>query len=244
MKTSNDTTIQTATDDCQTTTTGTGRSRTADFRHRMTPPDLDPHTKQVVWRDICFLALGCVAVSIIGFVESHASEVGARSIAVKVAGLYDMGEMPVNPHGIVDTGFILTHQLYEWLKANRGWNDFFAGLNSVILVGPSLYIAYVTAWKGDYSLSFRVIALQLLRSLCGWFTYLPPDPTYLNSYYDFPDIVHCLFEDCQGEVPKAMPFVSFFSGHVATIVVVGNHMWLNGFRNQKQAKTSGTINGQ
>lgn len=39
-----------------------------------------------------------------------------------------------------------------------------------------------------------------------------------------------MFQDCQpptdGEPPEALPFVSFFSGHVATMVVVGNHMAL------------------
>ena len=226
--------IPTTEEECQTTTAIT-TIRSRYFRHKLTPPEfeLDPHTVKVVWRDLCFLALGCVAVSIIGFVESHASEVDARSIAVQVAGIYDMGERPLNPHGIVDTGFILTHPLYEFLKQNRDWNDLLAGINSLILVGPTLYIAYVTAWRGDYSLPFRVIALQLLRAFCGWFTYLPPDPTYLNSYYDFPDIIFCLFEDCHSTtaVPEAMPFVSFFSGHVATMVVVGNHMWLNGWKN-------------
>jgi hypothetical protein len=96
---------------------------------------------------------------------------------------------------------------------------------------PSLYLAHVTVWKGDYSLSFRVIAVQLLRAFCGWFTYLPPDPAYLNSYFDFPDVVHCLFQECAGKTPVVIPFVSFFSGHVATMVVAGNHMWLSGYSN-------------
>jgi hypothetical protein len=105
-----------------------------------------------------------------------------------------------------------------------------AGLNSFILIVPSIYAAYVTVWKGDYSCVFRILSVQLLRALCGWFTYLPPDPSYLNSYYDFPDFVQCLFQDChaadQGVAPEVLPFVSFFSGHVATMVVVGNHMAL------------------
>ena len=80
------------------------------------------------------------------------------------------------------------------------------------------------------------LCYQLLRAFCGWYTYLPPDPTYLSSNYDFPDFVHCLFQECSqdasnGGQEASLPFVSFFSGHVATMVVAGNHMWLSGYVN-------------
>jgi len=136
-------------------------------------------------------------------------------------------ESTTNPLGIVDTGFMLTTHLHHFLAANRDWNDILAALNSFALVIPSLYVTYVTVWIGDYSLVFRVLFTQLMRSFCGWFTYLPPDPNYLASYWDFPDIVQCLFQDCSG-TPKVLPFVSFFSGHVCTMVIAGNHMWLQG----------------
>jgi len=122
---------------------------------------------------------------------------------------------------------MLTTPLYNILRDNRDWNDLLAALNSFALVIPCLYITYVTVWRGDYSLVFRVLFTQLLRSFCGWFTYLPPDPTYLTSYYDFPDIIMCLSQDCSG-APQALPFVSFFSGHVCTMVIAGNHMMLQG----------------
>ncbi|OEU11187.1 hypothetical protein FRACYDRAFT_141457, partial [Fragilariopsis cylindrus CCMP1102] len=139
----------------------------------------------------------------------------------------------------IDTGFILTQPLYTFLLNNRYWNDIFAGLNSIVLLIPGLYIGYMTLWIGDYSCSFRVLSVSLLRAFCGWFTYLPPDPSYLNSYYDFPDVIHCITgnEDCsptsnsdsnsESSSPAIMPFVSFFSGHVATLVVVANHMALS-----------------
>jgi PAP2 superfamily C-terminal len=131
-----------------------------------------------------------------------------------------------NPLGIVDTGFMLTTPLHKFLAAHRDWNNALAFLNSVAILLPSLYVTYVTVWLGDYSLVFRVIFTQLLRSFCGWFTYLPPDPQYLASSYDFPDILECLWQDCSGE-PQVLPFVSFFSGHVCTMVLAGNHLWLS-----------------
>jgi hypothetical protein len=212
-----------------TTSTATVNSRTSYFSRLLTPelPQFDPHTVQVVWRDCFFILLGCVAISIIGYVETHAMDADAR-MTVHIAGLFHTHDMPTNPHGIVDTGFILTYPFYEFLKENRDWCDIFAGLNSLVLIFPAIYVTYITVWKGDYSCVFRVLAVQLLRAFCGWFTYLPPDPTYLNSYYDFPDFVHCLFQECKaGDAPEVMPFVSFFSGHCATMVVVGNHMALS-----------------
>jgi PAP2 superfamily C-terminal len=183
----------------------------------------------VIMRDVILLLVGCVAISIIGFVETHAMDADAR-VVFKFAGVVSAFDMPANPHGIVDTGFLITYPLYKFLEENRDWNDWLAGLNSFILLLPSIYAAYVTVWKGDYSCVFRILAVQLLRAMCGWFTYLPPDPSYLNSYYDFPDFVQCLFKDCHADNtsagPEVLPFVSFFSGHVATMVVVGNDMAL------------------
>lgn len=84
---------------------------------------------------------------------------------------------------------------------------------------PGLYLVWVTNWVGDYDLAFRYLATQVLRSVCGWFTYLPSSPEYLMSYKDVPDIFQCLSKQC-GDPSKepVQPFVSFFSGHVATMV--------------------------
>ena len=199
-------------------------ARTAHLSRRLTPsalPSMYPRTAKALWRDFIFVVLGCVAISIVAYVETHAPDAEKR---VSRTGR----SVTTNPYGIVDTGYILTEPLYEWLREHRDWNDFFAALNSSLLVIPTLYLLYITGWKGDYSLSFRVISVQLLRSFCGWFTYLPPDPSYLNSYFDFPDFAHCFFRECRGQIPEAMPFVSFFSGHVASTALVGNHMWLSG----------------
>ena len=210
-------------------------------KHLPTPPELpaipnlDPNTAKIIWRDVFFLLLGSIVLSIISFVETYAMDADARY----VSHLYhhdgdDERRRPKNPQGIIDTGYLVTYPLYEYLKVHRDVNDLLAGVNSLVLLLPGLYLVWTTVVRGDYSCVFRILAVQLLRSLCGWCTYLPPDPTYLNSLYDFPDFVHCLFRECphvddvgEGAAPDVLPFVSFFSGHVATLVVVGNHMALS-----------------
>lgn len=176
--------------------------------------------RRIIWRDFAFLILAGVGAHIISYVELHASEAELRG------GIS-------SPHGVVDTGFILTTTVHTFLKEHAGWNDFFAALNSIALMIPMIYTVYITLWKGDFDLAFRYFAMHLLRSFCGWFTYLPPDPTYLPSNYDFPDIFQCLtIKDCsQAPEPEILPFVSFFSGHVSTVVTTANHMYMHGFWN-------------
>jgi hypothetical protein len=51
------------------------------------------------------------------------------------------------------------------------------------------------------------------------------------SYYDFPDIAQCLLKDCgDPRDAQVQPFVSFFSGHVATLVINANHMYVHGYK--------------
>lgn len=77
------------------------------------------------------------------------------------------------PTGIIDAGFILTSPIHQYLAKNRRTNDALAIINSAFLVLPLSYVAYTTLWKGDFRLSFRLIATHLFRSLCGWFTWVP-----------------------------------------------------------------------
>jgi len=93
-----------------------------------------------------------------------------------------------------------------------------------------VYMAYQMLWIGDYEPIFRYLAISVLRSFCGWFTYLPPDPGYLMSNYDFPDLMQCMtIKKCGDPALEPInPFVSFFSGHVATLLVAANHMYLHG----------------
>lgn len=190
-----------------------------DHRFPNAPIQLDERTAKILWRDFLFLVLIAIAISIIGYVENHSGGGGDNK-----------NNIDKTPTGIVDTGFILTVPLHALMEQHKDWNDLLAAVNSLAMVLPLLYVTHVTVWIGDYSLPFRVVAIQLLRSFCGWFTYLPPDPSYLTSHYDFPNIVQCLFTDCSSASHTALPFVSFFSGHVATMVIAGNYMWLHGHK--------------
>ncbi|CAB9498436.1 expressed unknown protein [Seminavis robusta] len=183
------------------------------------------HQRDIVVRDTTFIALGLIAASVLSWMELHAGEAEFRGEGSSA--------YVDDKRGIIDTGYILTSSMHNFLKANRGWNDFFAFLNTVLgVVPPGIYFVHQTLWVGDYEPVFRYLAISVLRSLCGWFTYLPPDDSYLMSNYDFPDIAQCLTKEC-GDPALATeinPFVSFFSGHVATLVITANHMYLKGYK--------------
>lgn len=180
--------------------------------------------KRIVRRDVTFIVLGAIAASIMSWMELHAGEAEYRG--------ENAADSVDRTRGVIDTGYIVTRPIHDILKANRFWNDVFAFINTVIGVfGPGIYFAYETIWVGDYEPVFRYICISILRSLCGWFTFLPPDPSYLMSNYDFPDIMQCLTKECgDPETAEINPFVSFFSGHVATLVITANHMYLKGNR--------------
>ena len=71
--------------------------------------------------------------------------------------------------------------------------------------------------------------------------YLPPDPQFLMSYYDFPEIFLCFIQDCSTESQNAqegeglqatviVPFVTFFSGHIATLLIIANHLYMRKYK--------------
>lgn len=179
---------------------------------------------KIVWRDTKFLVLGAILAGILSWIEVHAGKAEYR-------GEYAASAVD-EQRGIIDTGYIATKPIHDFLKSNRFWNDVFACINTIIGVfGPGIYFVYETVWVGDYEPVFRYGAISVLRSFCGWFTFLPPDASYLASHYDFPDIMHCLTKDCgDPDDTEQAPFVSFFSGHVATLIVTANHMYLHSFR--------------
>ena len=75
-----------------------------------------------------------------------------------------------------------------------------------------------------------MIVTQLFRSFCGWFTFLPPSKEFLPSFYDYPEAIYCIIGtvDCSGDPreQEQLPFVTFFSGHVAMAVILANHMYM------------------
>ena len=53
------------------------------------------------------------------------------------------------------------------------------------------------------------------------------------SYYDFPEVFLCLFHhDCRtvSGIPSTVPFVTFFSGHIATILIIANHLYTRRYK--------------
>ena len=182
---------------------------------------IEAQVRRNLWRDFLLVVIGCLALTAISYVETHASEERHVPFQKQMSTLNVT--VTTTNHGIVDTGFSMTTPIYEFLKIHRhSYNDFFAFCNSVILLIPGVYGAY-TVYVGDYSYIFRILFTQLLRSFCGWATYLPPSNEYLMSYYDFPDVVQCLsgqancsadYRDESADDIEVLPFVSFFSGHV------------------------------
>ena len=145
-----------------------------------------------------------------------------------------------DPSTILDTGFVATKSSHQVLANNPFLNDLCALANSILVVAALVYAVYVALWVGDFGLAFRLLSCQFFRAYCGWFTYLPPSPEFLQSNYDVPEIFSsgAFGELLRGRFPVTMvnnevgllPFVSFFSGHVANIVIAANHMYINGFQ--------------
>ena len=169
------------------------------------------------------------------------SQVGLLVETDPIRGQTDFGQQrgpdapPIDTTRIADTGFALTRGMHAFLAANPLWCDIFAFLNTLLVAWCQGYGAYMSLWVGEHGLLFRILFAASLRTFCGWLTYLPAAPEYLASQYDFPDVLTSGALQTilttgtfpvtpQGsEVP---PFVSFFSGHVANLVIVANFVYL------------------
>jgi len=181
----------------------------------------------VVWRDIIFVITCSFLSKLLMSVETHP---GDTTLIQRLFGDAIFGDTNIHTDTIVDSGFILTTPLYNILKNNRVLNDVLAALNSMALFVANLYPLKVTFYDADYSLAFRMVATQVFRGFCGWFTFLPPSKEFLPSYYDFPESIYCLAGtvDCTKPLSdEPLPFLTFFSGHVAMTVIMANHMYLH-----------------
>ena len=138
--------------------------------------------KNAIRRDILFLLAGAVAYFIVSYIETNASDHEMRfasslsdgnnvTVCIENQQQDSCGfPTPVPQKQIIDAGFILTKSIHSYLARNRDINDILALANSLLLTIPIGYVVFVTLWKGDFRLSFRLIATLLFRSLCGWFT--------------------------------------------------------------------------
>ena len=170
--------------------------RTNQNNAHSTPLDLSKlrhqRLKEAVRRDIIFILFVIVSYIVVAFVEKHASNPDIRSLySISIAKKDDDDtlmclsiknndgrcsnnatyDVPNNSSTkILDAGFIITTPLHTYLSNNRYVNDILAGLNSVLILLPLGYVAYVTIWRGDFRLSFRIVATSLFRTLCGWLT--------------------------------------------------------------------------
>ena len=160
-------------------------------------PDFERRRQQrlrkAVRRDLIFILAGAIACALVAYVETHASDADGRLnnvIQETVLSKEDVVSSaetnaddscmrihrpnlrppPNNNRRIIDAGFILTKPMHSYLARHRDVNDVLALANSILLGGPLAYVVYVTLWKGDFRLAFRLIATHLFRSLCGWFT--------------------------------------------------------------------------
>jgi hypothetical protein len=190
---------------------------------------LPPGSRRWVFiRDLVFLVILVVALHVVFYVETHPGLSGSLWL-VKVFAPEDSTDKP-----IFDVGFLITTPLYKILASSDFINDIFAGLNSLFIFMSLPYVLKVTFWQADYTLAFRVIATQLFRAFCGFFTFLPPSREFLPSYWDYPEAIYCVAGTMDCSIPpdrnNPAPFVTFFSGHVAMVVIIGNHMYTRGFR--------------
>ena len=133
-------------------------------------------------RDLVFLVILAVALHVVFYVETHPGLSGSLWL-VKVFSPEDSTDSP-----IFDVGFLITTPLYKILAASNFYNDVFAGLNSLFIFMALPYVLKVTFWQADYTLAFRIIATQLFRAFCGFFTFLPPSREFLPSYWDYPEV--------------------------------------------------------
>ena len=206
------------------------RSSTNNSRAKKTTPveaqasgeDNREYTWQVI-RPLLVLCIAGVVMNLCMYVEAHPTGGNPAGDATQ----------------ILDTGFVLTVKSHAFLEKNPLINDIAAFANSVLVVAVLTYVLYVTLWIGDFGLAFRLLFSQFFRAYCGWFTYLPPSKEFLQSQYDVPEILtsgamnamlrlQFPVTSVTNSSEALSPFVSFFSGHVANVVIVANHMYHNG----------------
>ena len=120
---------------------------------------------QAFRRDLLFLIIGALACLIVGYIETHASDIEIRPNIIRSALSKDIQncmkdrdatciqDVEDTTHkakttGIIDAGFVITVPIHAYLARHRDVNDLLTLLNSALLAIPLLYVIYVTLWKG------------------------------------------------------------------------------------------------
>merc|ERR1712224_11068 len=142
----------------------------------------------VLWRDFIFLILCSGLLHVVMNIEQNPGDVSRIS---SMFGSTHNNSQSSPSSEIVDSGFIITQPIHIVLKERPVLNDYCAAINSMLLCVACLWPLKVTFYEGDYSLAFRLLATQVFRSFCGWFTYLPVPHQFLPSLYDFPEAIYC-----------------------------------------------------
>ena len=94
----------------------------------------------ILWRDFLFLiALGS-ALQLVFWVETHPGTGLTSTFLLQ----YLTPGLPTSQSAIVDSGFILTTSLHNYLSINREMNDILAQINSLALGVAMFYVIKVT----------------------------------------------------------------------------------------------------
>ena len=152
--------------------------------------------RSIDWDHVFYLVRPMLVLVLVGFVAQLTLYVEMKP----TRGVEDIASLSgtspksfeVDKSGIVDSGFVATSGLHSLLKDSQLAVDVGALLNSLLVIGCQVYCTYVGLWEGEFGLAFRITFAAWLRAFCGWFTYLPASEEYLQSNYDFPDLLFFL----------------------------------------------------
>ena len=98
----------------------------------------------ILWRDAIFLLVFGACLQIVFWVETHPGSSGSQFITK-----YFTPNQPSANTEIVDSGFVITTPLYNYLEANKAANDWCAFFNSIFLFVPMMYALKVTFWDAE-----------------------------------------------------------------------------------------------
>jgi hypothetical protein len=87
---------------------------------------------KIVQRDTTFLDLGAILATILGWIEVNSGNAEYRG--------EDAAASVNAQRGIIDTGYIVTKPIHDFLRENRSFNDLLAFINTIIgvLLGPGI----------------------------------------------------------------------------------------------------------